>query len=373
MLLCLPTTAWPSTSFSGYSKLFLESYAIDKEDLSNNPHRISRANRLSVVKPWNTLSFEGSYPFIPYYQYPPSPQGQQERAALGESRGYRAYDINEIPWQRKNNYLHHNIDRAFFTYAPEGYTLTIGRQPLAFGSSPFINPTDVFAPFSPLAIDREERLGIDGMRLRWFIGESEADFGILFGHRGEEKHNAAYLKYNINLFETDISGYGIHFRERQLLGLDISGNIMALDLVVETAYIFGKEDSFSRTSVATQYLFPEDYQLALEFHTNTRGGESADDYPQLLAHSDFRAAEIMYLGRRYLSVSVAKPFSPILAVSLASIQNLSDRGRLISGRLEWNTREDQYFDLGGFLSEGVRGSEFQNNPDLFFTSYRHYF
>ena len=198
-LTALALEAKGNTSFSGYSKFNFESYVLDKNKPEDNPHRVSLANRLSVVKTWDHLSFEGSYQFIPYYQHPPVSGETEIKVPQNKEQGYRIDDINQRPWRKDRNALHQNIDRAFFTYAPDNFTLTAGRQPLAFGSSTFINPTDVFAPFSPLAIDREERSGIDALRLRWFAGNSEIDIGVLFGSNAEEEHNAAYIKLNFNI------------------------------------------------------------------------------------------------------------------------------------------------------------------------------
>lgn len=103
-----------------------------------------------------------------------------------DAYGYRAADLNTRMYPKEmagteSFAVFQNLDRLVLSIATESTDIYIGRQAVAWGSARVINPTDIIAPFALQELDKEERVGVDAVRVRipWgFMGE--VDMGYVF-------------------------------------------------------------------------------------------------------------------------------------------------------------------------------------------------
>jgi hypothetical protein len=65
----------------------------------------------------------------------------------------------------------HELDRAYVALHFAPLELTIGRQALGLGRGVLFSAVDVFAPFTPLEVDREWRRGVDAVHAEWSFAE----------------------------------------------------------------------------------------------------------------------------------------------------------------------------------------------------------
>lgn len=78
----------------------------------------------------------------------------------------------------------HEIDRANAQVHVRRADLTVGRQAIGWGRGVMFTAVDLFAPFSPLEVDREWRSGVDAVRADVKLTErSSLDFVGAFGDR----------------------------------------------------------------------------------------------------------------------------------------------------------------------------------------------
>ncbi|MDH4247001.1 MAG: hypothetical protein OEW39_04215, partial [Deltaproteobacteria bacterium] len=68
----------------------------------------------------------------------------------------------------------HEVDRAWIRWSRAGLDGIAGRQPISFGAGRVWRPTDLFAGFSPLTLDREFKPGVDALLLRGYPGDFSA-------------------------------------------------------------------------------------------------------------------------------------------------------------------------------------------------------
>ncbi|MCK5683742.1 hypothetical protein KAJ27_06460 [bacterium] len=300
---------------------------------------------------------------------------------------YRAYDLDpdlkthEISQTNILN-ANHNIDRAYFTYSTENLDFFVGRQAVSFGSGRFINPTDVLVPYLLTQIDKEEREGVDALRLKVPISEmGEFDAGVVFGKKGKNKNNAYYLNAKYPVLNWDTSVMVMQFRENMLLGLDLQGDISGAGIWLESAHVRIKDsDAYYRFSMGLDFNFPWDLYTFLEYHYNGAGTAKNEDYYSNSSTKPYTDGGVYLLGRHYLTFGLTYEISPLIGFSQSVIVNLNDSSFLFLPKIEYNIFENQYIDFGIFLGVGEASSsqsnlqsEFGAYHDSAYVGYRVYF
>jgi len=181
---------------------------------------------------------------------------------------YRLTDFRDIlypgPGQTPASFaLYHNLDRFSITLRTGGADIILGRQAVAWGSARVVNPTDIIAPFSFNELDKEERLGVDAVRVRVPLGPlDELDMGAIAGRDFAPGKNAFFIRGKTYQLKTDVSGLLLAFRNHLLLGLDLARALGGAGLWMEAAWVIPntfnenrpeKEKSYGRISAGLDY------------------------------------------------------------------------------------------------------------------------
>jgi hypothetical protein len=402
---------WPADSFSlrGYLKNFSillmpPSYGqglatMDDADLGavNNRLRLALAFR-----PSDRVAFNVEYDLSPRIQdarlfqddfFFPGLRPVDYRVA--DFRDYLFPAHGETPVSFA---LYHNLDRFALTIKTDAADIIVGRQAVAWGSARVVNPTDVIAPFSFNELDKEERLGVDAVRVRVPLGAmDELDFGMIAGSRLDSDKNAYFVRGRTSLYKTDISGLALAFRKHLLIGVDLARAIGGAGFWLEAAYVIpdafleGRADSeqnYVRTSFGLDYSPSSKTYGFVEYHFNSAGASRPEDYLKLLGRPAYQEGAVYLLGRHYLNFGSTVQLSPLLPFTGLLILNLSDGSFVFAPFLEYNVAENIYLAGGAYVGLGkkpeavmdsmnpqprVFHSEFGAYPDMVFMSFRVYF
>lgn len=294
--------------------------------------------------------------------------------------------------------LFHNLDRFFFTIYIPFADIYIGRQAIAWGSARVINPTDVISPFAFNELDREERRGVDAIRMRIPLGMmDELDIGFVAGEHFAPDKNAFFLRGKIYLFQTDLSLILLNFRKHLLLGFDLARSIGGAGFWLEAACVipdfFKKikapnEKEYFRGSIGLDYNLTSKMYGFAEYHFNSTGTNNPEQYLGLFDSSAYRDGSVYMMGKHYLNLGSVYQFFSLVSATGMLIFNLSDGSFVFSPIIECNIAENVYFSAGAYIGLGknpelVLGplvplplnlrSEFGTYPDMVFTSFRIYF
>ncbi len=402
---------WPADSFSwrGYFKNFSilimppvytqGSTNVDESDLGavNNRLRLALAFDLS-----DSIAFDVEYDLSPRIQdarlfqedfFFPGLQPVDYRVA--DFRDYLYPPPGETPFSFA---LYHNLDRFALTIKTAAADIIAGRQAVAWGSARVVNPTDVIAPFAFNELDKEERLGVDAVRVRVPLGPmDELDFGIIGGDQLDPQKNAYFIRGRTYLHKMDVSGLALAFRKHLLIGLDFARAIGGAGFWLEAAYVLPNafqeengesEKNYFRSSLGLDYNLSSKTYGFVEYHFNSAGGSRPEDYLRLFGTSAYQDGSVYLLGRHYLNLGSTVQLSPLLPFTGLLILNLSDGSLILSPSIEYNIAENIYLAGGAYLGLGRRPeivmgplnpqprvlhSEFGAYPDMLFTSFRVYF
>lgn len=228
-----------------------------------------------------------------------------------------------------------HIDRLAFKYSAEQDLVIIGRDSISWGHGLFFNPVDVFAPFSPVAIDTEYKPGID-MAYWQHVLDSGSDIQLLHVDRDNGDSDAFRYFHMGDSFDWTAT-FARHKNQTQMalgwnipiMGALLSGDILSQDTSTEGAVVSGV--------VNFQHWFTwldAPASISLEYFHNGFGFKHAPttvldfiNNPELTQR--IQNGELYTLGRDYGAVGLSFMLHPLWQSQLSHILNLNDRSSLL--------------------------------------------
>lgn len=312
------------------------------------------------------IYFEGSYELITFTQ--------KHLPHQTPVSSYRIDDLNyylhdETDPQNYKTSVIQNLNRFnLSTTTPIGDVIA-GRQIVSFGVSKSLSPTDVLTPFSISTIDKEERQGVDALILRApIIGLSTLEVGIVAGEDFEREKSAYYLRPKVTIDQLDMTATLMEFKERKLLGLELTHPIKDAGFWIEGAYIDSANDrlkNFMRVTTGVDYKFQSSLYLAMEYHYNGSSLDNGFIYPE-----DY----IYVYDYHYFIPTFSYEFTPLLKGSIQSYINAHDGSVFTTPKLEYNWSDNLYLSVGVYAGLGNETtSEFGRYGQTYYSSLRYYF
>ncbi len=399
-----------SIDFSGYFKSFFTLLAnkgtFSNGKLTGSPDYGIVTNNIrikSLMKISNSVDIN-----IAYDIYPSISSNTEGKTFLPvtsiEPAAYRLKDFKTVLYPtgdlgEGNFTLNHNLDRFFLTIKSNFADIFIGRQSIAWGSARVFNTTDILTPFNFNQLDKEERSGVDAVRIRIPVGTmNELDAGFVFGKNFRFDESAFYLRCKFNILKFDISLIAAGFRENVLAGLDISSSIFGAGVWAEMALVrtsfFKQETSdeqfdYLRISAGADYNLRGNYYVYAEYLYNSAGKSRAVDYINMFTEIPFAEGNVFQTSKNYLSLGVNKQIHPLIGANNLVIWNIDDGSLIISPVIDYNIKENIYISAGAFIGIGKRPelnlngsesegkltlrSEFGSYPSIIYSSFRIYF
>jgi hypothetical protein len=260
------------------------------------------------------------------------------------------------------------FDRLFYRYQKENLDFKLGRQAFSFGNGLAFSVLDVFNPFSPVAFDREYKIGEDIASISYQITSNLNLLLLGVGRRNDQNSiTADASSYGAFL---NFEGEGIGFSGviskhigQTFLGAgfskEISGAVARLDFShfgVEEAestqdFLINIDKGFVIFDTNT-YFFIEYYRSGL--------GRSKNSYSSISGTLAERLSrgEIYTLGKNYAAFGGKIEFSDRVNFINALIFNLDDYSSLIRPYVEIEPNDDSRLRFGVILPTGSQGSEY---------------
>jgi hypothetical protein len=318
-----------------------------------------------------------------------------------DAYGYRAADLNARMYPQEKGgtesfAVFQNLDRMVLSLATGPADIYIGRQAIAWGSARVINPIDIIAPFALQELDKEERVGVDAVRVRipWgFMGEF--DVGYVFGKDSCFKNSAFFIRAKNYIKKTDVSLILLGFRRNLLVGFDLARSIGGAGFWMEGGYViadffmdrkFGESGGYFRLSTGLDYSLSNKTYGFLEYHFNSGGSGQPKNYLTNQSNLALSEGAVFLLGRHYLIQGINYQITPLISLTAEVLLNLSDGSLFTAPVVEYNLSQNVYISAGGFLGLGKEPvqsrlipqfitirSEFGSYSNAVYTSFRVYF
>lgn len=397
-------------SFTGYIKSTLmgQRFAVNavQPPLEHDKEYVMLQNKLRVRlfhEPSDVFSLEAAYEITPMVSNPHIINSQG--FVSPKSSSFRIHDLNEelFNGSGRDMSVFQNLDRLNLNFSLPFADIHMGRQAIAFGSGKSINPTDLFSPFLFQDLNKEEKTGVDAVRIRIPNGDmSEIDLGAVMGKDFKGENSALYLRTRLYLWNTDLSLIAMDFQDNLMLGFDMTRALFDAGFWLEGTHIFanlfdehiGEEDYFNLIT-GVDYSFENNTYLFMEYYYNSAGTRAKEEYITNTIRSTnpltnsttlktaYATGNTYLLGKHYLIPGVTYEFTPLFSGTIHSLINLTDFSMYMGLRAEYNLMEDLFLEGGAFRALGesadrhglmeIPQSEFGLYSNMIFVGIRFYF
>lgn len=354
----------PDLRLSGYYKTLLlgsETWAGGRYTLDLNRLRLELKGQLArtvrVDIQYDNEVLLGSYLLTTQFQQQkdqPPPQ-------------YWSADANYV--DRAALYGVHRLYRAQLQVSLGNTDMRVGRQRIAWGTGRFWSPLDLLNPFSPVALEREERLGVDAVLVEHRFGPV-ARLAAVYAPSHVHGADSRALQWHDNARGVDFSFTVGRFRGDDVIGVDLAGQIAQAGVRAELARVRPLEGkAFVRSLVAIDYAFANTLTLSAELYRDGGGAASTAAYDFAALVSGARQT----LAKRYLGLHAAYEITPLLKLGTDFVLNLDDHSRFVAPSLTYSIRTNLDGSLVVRSFSGPAGSELARPPDAVYLSLQWFF
>ena len=242
----------------------------------------------------------------------------------------------------------HEIDRANAQLHTRRAEITIGRQAIGWGRGVMFTSVDLFAPFSPLEVDREWRSGVDAIRTDIKITErSSLDLVGAFGSTLDSSAFAARARGYARLMDVEVVGGR---RAEDLFGGVTTSAAVGDAEVHGEAAVFrvpseaGGSNDFQavwKVVVGGSYRFPIGSGILAyaEYHYSGFGAADPEEIRALLATPSFVErfvrGDMQILSRHAVGMTGSYEASPEVTYSGQWLHNPADHSGIVAPGLTY--------------------------------------
>lgn len=281
---------------------------------------------------------------------------------------YRALKDTAPPqyWRADSNYVErgdiygrHRLYRAAVTLTRGNVDLKLGRQRIAWGTGRFWSPLDILNPVNPLALEREERVGVDAALLEAKLGPlSRAS--LVYAPPPDRGPASRALQWHGNSAGIDGSLVAGRLRGLDIVGMDVASQIGDIGVRAEAARLHPDGGpTFNRWMAGADYAFATGLTLSAELYYNGAGSRDSDGYD----FAGLRSGRVASLATRYAGLFASYEITPLLKWMTYAVLNADDRSRAVDSRLVWSIGLATDLTFGVQHFTGTAGSEFAASPN----------
>ena len=308
------------------------------------------------------------------------------RFALSDAIGTRtAIDLDRTFSERADFDGRHLIYRGWLRWEEERWDLTVGRQRIPLGRTRLWNPTDLFNPIFPLAIQGDQRIGQDGARARVKLADR------VWGEAMITRQSDPWITKSAVRIETlqpQLDGalmVGL-FGEDYVFGADFARNLGEAALRGEATWTAADDrDDFLQAVLSLDYTFSIGNGLyGLVEHLYNENLVPDLIPPSLLAgagaviqaiavQQSILLDRITTLDRNQTAIALGYELTPLVRADLLTIYDWSGTSTAIFPVLGVSLSDDLQLSLGAQFFVGASGSEYGDLTTLVFVQLDAYF
>lgn len=256
----------------------------------------------------------------------------------------------------------HGVHRGWLGLERETWALRAGRQRIAWGTGKLWNPTDVLNPYNPVAVERDERQGVDALYGRSAFGElGQAELAWAPGERWPEHQLLARGRGHWRGWDASLLGGKVAGSTASLmLGGDFAGTLLDGTLHGELAYFTPESRTpYWKAGLGYDYTFANDDSLVLEWYHAGNGQLDVRRYD----FGPLRLGREVAVARNYLGGSFTHDFHTLLKAEAVGVANADDGSTFFYPSLSFNALDDLWLTAAWQRFGGEAPTEFGRQPN----------
>lgn len=312
---------------------------------------------------------------------------------------YRTPRLTWDFWEDNETKGQLGIDRCSFSFHAQPIDASVGRMPINFSVTNVFTPNDFFAPFSPTAINKIYKPGVDALRVTVATGsmgavEAVAVLGSNPKGNPDWDYSAVMGRASMVFKNFQWAVLGGKLARRSVVGASLQGAVGRLEIRSEGHIGFPdlqgparrEDDPYFRMAVSLDVPFTwRNASVGVDYQFLSDGASSPAGYtPRARA---FFPDDFLYLGKHYVGLTAGVDILPIVRLNTLTLINAGDGSGLVSLMGIWNMWDEADL-VAGFiapwgaspslgpdplLNPVVLNSEFGASPFTAFLEVRLYF
>lgn len=289
-------------------------------------------------------------------------------AQLKAARPATYWDMEENYVDRQSLLMRHRLHRGFVSLSTATVDMHLGRQRIAWGSGRMWNPTDLFNPYNPAQIERDERTGVDAVLV-------EKNFSALsrlsFAYAPQRNAPASRaVRYRSNFAQTDMALMAGEFSDSRIAGFEFAGRIGDAGVYGEAAHTRpGAGDAFVRSVLGAEYAFENTLTIGAEYYLNGEGTTQRSRYDFVRMF----AGEIQNVAKHYTGAHLRYDVTPLLRSENHLILNHDDASRFFAPSLVYSLTSNWDASAGVQLFGGDADSEYGRLHNVYYMYLQRFF
>lgn len=365
LMLLLISSSYGEVSITGYFEPQYYGAVIDDNflQLNSNKLRIDLSSDLS-----DNITFTGNFNYINY-------NGQKTWSMLDflPEKLTSAIPEQHVPLYSFEYKDEDKLDNAYIRLYSNIFTLTAGRQQISVGSGYAWNPTDLFN-LKDILDPVYEQLGVNGLRLD--VGfSSEYTFMLFYSPESTWEESGKLLRFmgRISHFDyalsagrkqqvfTDYNSFQRNGERRDMLGIDLIGEILGLGIWTENAcnYMENSPDYWENL-FGIDYTFSSGLYMMAEYYHNEQGRKEDDQYT-LNDWMRYLNTETKALSRHQIYLYSLYPATDLFNIGGSMVCSISDYSLLLMPTFEYSLSNNLTLTFFGNIYAGREGTMYSND------------
>ncbi len=267
-------------------------------------------------------------------------------------------DSDDATWR-------HLLYRGWVRWQDDDFEVTLGRQRIALGRAQLWNPSDLFNPIPPLAVEADQRIGVDSAlgRVRLYHDLWLAAI-VAPGHDEQEFSSAGRLE--LSRRELDAALMFAVIDRDYVAGFDFATNVRDAALRGEFTETWHEEggNPTLQAVLSLDYTFPIGTGLyGLVEHFYNQNVRPRDEFFGLLdlglrrlAQQFLAPTQIATVSRNQTGVMLGYDVTPLLRANFLWLHDWNGPSDAYAPSLTWSPRGDLELSAGARLFGGGDGS-----------------
>ena len=253
-------------------------------------------------------------------------------------------DLNWNVINEQSIILNTNIDRLYFQYQTDKFSVTVGRQRINWSKTFAWNPNDIFNAYSFFDFDYVERPGSDAFRFEYFTGMVSSIELAAKIDKNEDITAAALWRFNKWNYDFQTMA-GLLNSSEYVVGGGWSGAVKSLDFKGEFTYLHPKDNMRDTAgqfvgSISAGYTFQNSFNLMFEFLYSDiqEGGISdfSDYYYQSLSVKTLSFTEYNLFGQASYQIT------PLLMGTLSCMYYPKIKGYFVGPSFDYSFSDNLF-------------------------------
>jgi len=261
----------------------------------------------------------------------------------------------------------HALDRLYLNYRGDDFTLDIGRQRMAWGTTQLLSFLDMFHPIRPGNPFVPEQPGTDGIRIQIQTGMTSG-WDILYAWLDKDGNEAVAARYHDVFGEFESAFSTGRIGGEDFVAVETSGDINDIGVRIEAAWRDTIDGDKWQVALESDYAPNSLTYLSGEIFYNGPGAARPVDYDP-----EFLTGNILYPARWYAGVNCSHNNAGLTTLGFIGIMNLTDDSWFSDLSIQHSLSDESDLRLGYQHYEGDLVSEYGALPDMIYVIVSSYF